>query len=86
MSGGTTTLPVPRLHLISDRRLCPLDRFAAIAGLAVEAGFDAVQLREKNLGAGLMVEAGRQLRKAVGNRASLFINERLDVALVLSAH
>lgn len=85
MSAGMPVPPVPRLHLISDRRLCPLDRFAEIAGLAVSAGFDAVHLREKNLGAGALVEAGQQLRQAVGNRASIIVNERLDVALVLAA-
>lgn len=88
MSAGMPVPPVPRLHLISDRRLCPLDRFAEIAGLAVSAGFDAVHLREKNLGAGALVEAGQQLRRseqAVGNRASIIVNERLDVALVLAA-
>lgn len=85
MSGNGNLSRIPRLHLISDRRLCPLDRFAQIAGIAVAAGFDAVHLREKNLGAGRLVDAGQQLRRTIDSRASIIVNERLDVALVLAA-
>ncbi len=76
---------IPRLHLISDRRLCPLDRFPEVARLAVDAGVDAVHLREKDLPGGPLAVAGRALRRAIGDRALLFVNERADVALVVGA-
>lgn len=76
---------VPRLHLISDRSICPLDRFPEVALQAVEAGFDAVHLREKDLPGQALVEAARQLRRAISDRACILINERLDVALISGA-
>jgi thiamine-phosphate diphosphorylase len=76
---------IPRLHLISDRRLCPLDRFPELARLAVDAGVDAVHLREKDLPGRPLAEVGRALRRAIGGRALLFVNERVDVALVVGA-
>lgn len=79
------TVPVPRLHLISDRALCPLARFPHVARRAVEAGVDAVHLREKDLPGGALLEAARGLARALGNDATLIINERVDVALVVAA-
>ncbi len=76
---------IPRLHLISDRRLCPLDRFPELARLAVDAGVDAVHLREKDLPGGPLAEAGRALHRAISGRALLFVNERVDVALAVGA-
>ena len=76
---------IPRLHLISDRRLWPLDRFPELACLVVDAGVDAIHLREKELPGGPLAEAARALRHAIGHRALLFVNERVDVALVAGA-
>ncbi len=77
---------VPRLHLISDRSICPLDRFPEVAYQAVEAGFDAVHLREKDLPGRDLVEAARHLKRVIGDCARIMINERLDVALIIGAH
>lgn len=76
---------VPRLHLISARRLCPLARFPLVAHAAVEAGFDAVHLREKDLPSAALLEAARALNRSLGSRATLFINDRVDIALIASA-
>ncbi|MBX5444272.1 thiamine phosphate synthase [Sphaerobacter sp.] len=76
---------VPRLHLISDRRHCPLDRFPEVARAAVLAGFDAVHLREKDLPAAEVIEAARALNRAIGDEAGLLINDRVDVALIVGA-
>ncbi len=76
---------VPRLHLISDRSICPLDRFPEVARQAVEAGFDAVHLREKDLPGQELVEAARHLMREIGDDARIIINERLDVALICGA-
>lgn len=76
---------IPRLHLISDRRHCPLDRFPSVALAAVEAGVDAVHLREKDLPAAVVVDAARALNRALADRAAVLINDRVDVALIVGA-
>lgn len=79
------TRSVPRLHLIGDRTLCPLGRFADVARSAVAGGVDAVHLREKDLAGATLVEAARELRRALGDGALVFVNERVDVALAAGA-
>ncbi len=75
---------IPRLHLVSDRRLCDLSALPTVIERAVAGGVDAVHLREKDLPAGELVEAARALRLAAGD-ASLFVNDRVDVALISGA-
>src|SRR6185437_6842183 len=76
---------IPRLHLISDSRLCPLDRFAALSRVVACAGVSAVHLREKMLPAGELLAAAVVLREALGGSATLFINDRIDLALLSDA-
>ena len=79
------SLPQPILCLVTDRRLCvdmPLVRKVA---LAVEGGVNMVQLREKDLLGGRLLELAHELREAVDERALLMINERADVALASGA-
>jgi thiamine monophosphate synthase len=45
----TARATIPRLHLVTNRQLCPPGTQAAIVGQAVRGGLDAVQLREKDL-------------------------------------
>ncbi len=75
---------IPRLHLISDRSLCPLERFPEVAARAVAGGVDAVHLRERDLPGGVLAEAARRVRERIGG-AALFVNERVDVALAVGA-
>jgi thiamine-phosphate diphosphorylase len=75
---------IPRLHLVSDRRLCDLSALPTVIERAVAGGVDAVHLREKDLPAGELVDAARALRLAAGD-ASLFVNDRVDVALISGA-
>jgi thiamine-phosphate diphosphorylase len=77
--------PVPRLHLISDRRRCPPERFPEVARDAVEAGVDAVHVRERDLSARDLLDFSGAVRLAIGDRALLFVNDRLDVALLSGA-
>ncbi|MDI3341711.1 MAG: thiamine phosphate synthase, partial [Sphaerobacter sp.] len=76
---------IPRLHLISDRRQCPLDRFPSVARAAIAAGFDAVHLRAKDLPAGELLAAARALTRSVGDAAAVVVNDRVDVALIAGA-
>ncbi len=76
---------IPRLHLISDSRLCDLPRFMEIACLAVESGVDAVHLREKASPASELLVAVREILQRVGDRAAVIVNDRVDVAQVSGA-
>lgn len=82
-----------RLYLITDRKLINQANLAAVceAALAAGAAFSnpnpvALQLREKDLDAGPMLELALGL-KAICRRwnARLLISERLDVALAAGA-
>jgi len=44
-----------------------------------------VHLREKDLAGGTLVEAARELRRALGGGVVLLVNERIDVALMSGA-
>lgn len=77
-------LPFPCLCLVTDRALCGgflVERVAA----AVSGGVDAVQLREKDMPAGELLELARRLRSVTEGKALLLINDRLDVALAAGA-
>ncbi len=52
---------------------------------AVRGGVDLVQLREKDLPGGALLELAGSLSEAIGGRARLIINERADVALAAGA-
>ncbi len=78
------TLPYPCLCLVTDRALCGgslVDKVAA----AVSGGVDAVQLREKDMPAGELLELARRLRAVTDGKALLLINDRLDAALAAGA-
>lgn len=80
-----TDFQIPRLHLISNRSVCPLERFPAVAELAVDGGVDAIHLREKELSAGATLTAACEIRDKLEGRARLFINDRVDVAMISNA-
>ncbi len=78
-------MDVPRLHLISDRKLCPLDMLPDVATRAAAGGVDAVHLREKDLCARDLVNVAVRLRSTLSAQTMLFINDRVDVALASGA-
>ncbi len=71
--------------LVTDRQLCAPRSVVEVAGQAALAGVNAVQLRERDLGAGPLLELGRALRAALGSATLLIVNDRIDVALALDA-
>ncbi|MBI5069749.1 MAG: thiamine phosphate synthase [Deltaproteobacteria bacterium] len=78
---------LPRVHLITDRRLVP-DLAAAVrrvlAGLP--PGAVAVHLREKELSGAALLELARALAGACREAGQLLlVNDRLDVALAAGA-
>jgi thiamine-phosphate diphosphorylase len=90
-----TALPVPSLHLVTSRqRLSPHARTisAEIAALerlldeAIDAGVDVVQVRERDVGAGLLhAFVSRVVVRAASTRTQVLVNERADVALAAGA-
>lgn len=81
----STDLPQPLLCLVTDRALgdetTMVDRVAA----AVAGGVDMVQLREKDLPGGRLLELANQISGATDGQSLLMINERADVALAAGA-
>ena len=81
----STDLPQPLLCLVTDRTLGDeatiVDRIAA----AVAGGVDMVQLREKDMPGGRLLELANQINDATEGRSLLMINERADVALAAGA-
>ena len=74
------SLPYPCLCLVTDRAVCPPDQLPQRVAAAVAGGVDMVQLRDKELPGGLLLEQVGELRKVVEGRALLLVNERADVA------
>jgi thiamine-phosphate pyrophosphorylase len=77
-------LPNPCLVLITDRRRSALPLLDAVAA-GVEAGVDAVQLREPDLPRADLLELARALRAITAGRALLLINGDLELALAVGA-
>ena len=74
-------------YLVTDRHLASDDFLMRLIHRACEAGIDRIQIREKDLGGRTLVRLVRQAMQAVeGKRATLLVNDRLDVALSASAH
>jgi thiamine-phosphate diphosphorylase len=72
---------VPRLHLISNREICPIARFPALARDAVAGGIEAVHLREPGLGDDELLDlAERTICALETTGARTLINRNVDVA------
>src|SRR4051812_44805392 len=77
--------PQKVVMLVTDRKQCRGRSLAESVAEAIEGGVNAVQLREKDLPAGELLQLARQLRGVCGHRALLLVNDRLDVALLSGA-
>ena len=79
------TLPLPIVMLVTDRRACGERKLDEVVSSAVDGGVNVVQLREKDLSGADLYHLAQKLRAAVGGRALLLVNERIDVALAADA-
>lgn len=77
-------LPTPTLALVTDRSLVGGDLEGAVRR-ALAGGVNLVQLREKDLPAGVLFDLALRLREATRGRALLVVNDRVDVALACGA-
>jgi len=74
------------LCLVTDRTQTRGRELVAVVEECLAAGLPAVQVREKDLGAGDVVRICRRLLGAVRDRdAVLVVNDRVDVALAVGA-
>ena len=74
-----------RLYLITDRKVATKPLPDAVR-LALEGGVKAVQLREKDLPVRELLGLARELRSLTREfGAKLFINDRVDVAMIAGA-
>ena len=78
-------LPDPCLCLVTDRRVGDEATLVSRVAEAVAGGVDMVQLREKDLHGAQLLDLAQRLREAIGDRALLVVNERVDVAAALPA-
>ena len=81
------SIRTPCLCLVTDGRFWqpdPRDLERKVA-LSLEGGVDVVQLREKGMAGGPLLELARGLRRITDGRALLFVNERVDVAMACGA-
>ena len=58
------------------------DELVRKIGRAVEGGVDLVQLRDKTLSGGRLLDLARSIVQVIDGRAKLVVNERADVALI----
>ena len=61
------------------------DQLVRKIGRAVEGGVDLVQLRDKTLSGGRLLDLARSIVQVIDGRAKLVVNERADVALISAA-
>lgn len=79
--------PLPRLYLITDRRLIrPEQDFFEVLEQLMVAGIRMIQLREKDLPAHQLYEMAQHLRTiTLRHNCLLLINDRIDIALAVNA-
>jgi thiamine-phosphate pyrophosphorylase len=74
------------LCLVTDRTQTRGRRLPVVVDECLDAGLRAVQLREKDLGAGELARLARVLRASTAEHGALLIvNDRVDVALAVGA-
>lgn len=79
------TLSLPCLCLVADCSVVSPDVLPQRVALAVEGGVNLVQLRAKEMPGGQLLALAREVQQAIGGRAALLVNERVDVAAAAHA-
>jgi thiamine-phosphate pyrophosphorylase len=73
-------------YLVTDRSLGSPGYLPGLLRRAAEAGVDRIQVREKDLSARPLLGIVREaIEAARGNRATVFVNDRVDVAIAAGA-
>ncbi len=66
--------------MVTDRTVGDPDSLVERVAAAVAGGVDMVQVREKDLPGAWLLELANAFKDAVGERAAVLLNERVDVA------
>jgi thiamine-phosphate pyrophosphorylase len=74
-----------RLCLLLTESLCAHHSWRDIVDIALDAGVDMIQLREKSLDDDELIARARYLVDRAHNRAMIIINDRPDIALLADA-
>ncbi len=82
----TRLRPRWRLCVLITEALCTHHAWFDVARLAVDAGADCIQLREKNMDSGELLSRATQLVEQLADRANIIINDRPDIAQMSGAH
>lgn len=81
-----TTCPQWRLCVLITSSLCKHHGWLEVARRAIEGGADCIQLREKNLDGGPLLDAARQLVDLARPRGvRVIVNDRPDIAILSGA-
>jgi thiamine-phosphate diphosphorylase len=75
----------PCLCLVTNRTLCRTASLESTVALAVQGGVDMVQLREKDLPSGSLLELAFRLKSVISPDTIFIVNERVDVAMACDA-
>ena len=78
-------LPQPCLMLITDSSLRPGASLENAVAEAVAGGVNAVQVREKSMPSGELLQLAQRLRAITEGKALLTINDRADIAVACDA-
>ena len=73
------------LYVVTDEGISNGYSHAEIAGMAVQGGASAVQLRDKQMSSAKLYSAALEMAEVCKNRAIFIVNDRLDVALAAGA-
>lgn len=87
MESGKDKLPdFLRVYVITDRKLLPKGNFLNGVESVLKGGVRAIQLREKDLSPAKILSLGQKVRRLTTEyHAQLFVNDRVDVALMIGA-
>ena len=85
MPQARPTLPQPILMLVTDSLRFPDGTLDDVVRDAVLGGVNIVQLREKHLERGELIEIGLRVREAIAGRALFFVNGDVEAARTLHA-
>ena len=74
-----------RLCVLLTRELCKPHDWSQVLDECLAAGVDCIQVREKNLDSGWLLEHAKEVVARCRGKASVIINDRPDVALLAGA-
>ena len=87
MESGMNNLPdYLKIYAITDRKMLPVGKFLYGVESALKGGVRSIQLREKDLSPSEMLILAQEMRTLTAKyQARLFINDRVDIALMAEA-